>query len=252
MMEKPVVFISHIREEAVVARAFKEEIEQRFLGLTDVFVSSDEDSVPLGQNWLDRVTTGLRTAKAMLIVCSPVSVARPWINFEAGAAWTRNIDAIPLCHSGLRPVDLPIPLSLLQGIAAADPEKIQGVFSTVAAKLGSKVPAIATEQIAETVRDFEHVYVEELQAATEIREINKLWPELLNALKSQLEFAEASVPEHKVTSVRPQLEALQRKQFLQFAFGLTNMNIGGANSGAFGEFKLHIDPRLQNIIRRSA
>ena len=73
MMEKPVVFISHIREEAVVARAFKEEIEQRFLGLTDVFVSSDEDSVPLGQNWLDRVTTGLRTAKAMLIVCSPVS-----------------------------------------------------------------------------------------------------------------------------------------------------------------------------------
>lgn len=252
MIEKPVVFISHIREEAIVARAFKEAIEQGFLGLAEVFVSSDENSVPLGQNWLDRVTSGLRTAKAMLIVCSPVSVTRPWINFEAGAAWTRNIDAIPLCHSGLRPVELPIPLSLLQGVSAADPEKIKGVFSTVATKLGSKVPVIATENIAETVRDFEHVYIEEMQAATELREVNRLWPELFGSMKSQLTISAAGVPEHKVTSVRPALEALQRKKFLQFAFGLTNMSIGGANSGAFGELNVRLDPRLQAIIRRSA
>lgn len=252
MIDKPVVFISHIREETVVAQAFKEAIERGFLGLADVFVSSDESSIPLGQNWLDRVTTGLRTARAMLIVCSPVSVARPWINFEAGAAWTRNIDAIPLCHSGLRPVDLPIPLSLLQGIEAADPDKIKGVFSTVAAKLGSTVPVIATEHISETVRDFEHEYIEELQAAAEIREINRLWPELFSTMILQSSIAAVGVPEHKVTSVRPQLEALQRKKFLQFAFGVTNMTIGGANSGAFGELKVHLDPRLQNILRRVA
>ena len=252
MLDKPVVFISHIREEAVVARAFKEAIEKGFLGLAEVFVSSDENSVPLGQNWLDRVTLGLRTAKAMLIVCSPVSVARPWINFEAGAAWTRNIDAIPLCHSGLRPVDLPIPLSLLQGVSAADPDKIRGVFATVANKLGSKIPEISTENISETVRDFEHSYIEEIQATAELREISRLWPELYSSMKSNLNISAAGVPEHKVTSVRPPLEALQRKKFLQFGFSLTDMSIGGANSGAFGEFKVSLEPRLQAIIRRSA
>jgi hypothetical protein len=47
-MSKPLVFISHIIEEKKVAIAFKELIESSFLGMIDLFVSSDDASIRLG------------------------------------------------------------------------------------------------------------------------------------------------------------------------------------------------------------
>ena len=67
MADKPLIFISHISEEADIAKAFKETIETTFLGMVDLFVSSDRDTIGVGSNWLDRITEGLRTAQAMLI-----------------------------------------------------------------------------------------------------------------------------------------------------------------------------------------
>jgi hypothetical protein len=74
MPEKPLVFISHIAEEAEVAHLFKEAIETSFLNMVEVFVSSDNASVSIGSNWLDRITEGLRTCKAIFLLCSPASI----------------------------------------------------------------------------------------------------------------------------------------------------------------------------------
>jgi hypothetical protein len=49
---KPTIFISHIAEEAEIADLFKTEIERAFLGLVDVFVSSNAEAIRLGSNWL--------------------------------------------------------------------------------------------------------------------------------------------------------------------------------------------------------
>ena len=49
MNDKPIVFISHITEEKELALSFKSLVEQNFLGLLDVFVSSDENSISMGQ-----------------------------------------------------------------------------------------------------------------------------------------------------------------------------------------------------------
>ena len=100
MSDKPTIFISHIAEEAELAGAYKAAIEKAFLGLVNVFVSSDARSIQLGQNWLDGITDALRNCAAMLIFCSPASIGRQWINFECGAGWARAIDIAPLCHSG--------------------------------------------------------------------------------------------------------------------------------------------------------
>jgi TIR domain len=115
MNAKPVVFISHIDDEKEIASAFKSLIESSFLGLINVFVSSDARSIELGDRWLNTMTDALKTCAIEVIICSPISVMRPWINFEAGAGWVRDIPVVPLCHSGIQPANLPLPLNLLQG-----------------------------------------------------------------------------------------------------------------------------------------
>lgn len=106
-MAKKVVFISHVSEESKVANLLKETIEKHFLGILDVFVSSNPDGLELGADWFSVIKGQLSRAELVLVVCSPLSLNRPWINFEAGCGSGRNVPVIPLCHSGLAPGDLP-------------------------------------------------------------------------------------------------------------------------------------------------
>ena len=76
-MNKPIVFISHITEEKELAIEFKRLIEESFLGMLEVFVSSDEDSIASGSRWLDNITEALKNCVIELILCSPESVKRP-------------------------------------------------------------------------------------------------------------------------------------------------------------------------------
>src|SRR5687768_10966759 len=111
-------FISHISEESLVASKLKAALTRDFLQMLDVFVSSDGESISAGDEWLKSIDEALQESAVMLILCSPSSIRRPWINFEAGAAWMRKIPLIPLCHAGLTPGDLPAPLSFRHGLQA--------------------------------------------------------------------------------------------------------------------------------------
>ena len=79
-------FISHITEEAGVAAKLKAALARDFLQMLDVFVSSDGESISAGDDWLKSIDNALQQSALMLILCSPSSIRRPWINFEAGAA----------------------------------------------------------------------------------------------------------------------------------------------------------------------
>jgi hypothetical protein len=110
------VFISHISDETEIAKHLKRRLDADFLGMLEIFVSSDRQTIQAGQKWLDQVDSALKAADVQMVLCSKASVGRPWVNFEAGAAWLRGIPVIPVCHSGLRLVDLPVPLNMLQGV----------------------------------------------------------------------------------------------------------------------------------------
>jgi replicative DNA helicase len=142
MADKPLVFISHITEEKELAQAFKAMVESAFLKMIEVFVSSDAESIPMGEHWLQTVRKALKRCKVEIVVCSPISVKRPWIQFEAGAGWIRDIPVIPLCHSGMTPSRLPIPLNMLQGATATDVVDVERVLRKLAEVLGSKTPAV--------------------------------------------------------------------------------------------------------------
>ena len=104
-MSRKRVFISHISSETELAQSLKKYLEKHFLGLLEIFVSSDRETIQAGSKWLEEVNEALKSADLQIILCSEESVGRPWVNFEAGAVWLRGIPVIPLCHSGLRPND---------------------------------------------------------------------------------------------------------------------------------------------------
>jgi hypothetical protein len=155
MPQKALVFISHITEEKELAVAFKSLIEEAFLGMIEVFVSSSPSGIEMGRRWLEKITSALKSCAVEIILTSPESVKRPWINFEAGAGWIRDIPVIPLCHSGMTPNMLPPPLSQLQAALASDETKLELVFPVLANAIGCAVPEVDFSGFVARVKSFE-------------------------------------------------------------------------------------------------
>ena len=126
------LFVSHISEEAEYAALLKEMIQSDFLELARCFTSSDIGSIGAGENWLTAVERAMSEAKAVIVLCSKASVHRPWVQFEVGAAWMKDIPVIPVCHSGLKTGDLQMPLSLRQGVELPTERGIAQLYEGVA------------------------------------------------------------------------------------------------------------------------
>jgi TIR domain len=142
------VFISFVHEDERVAKAV-----QRFLrnGLQrwartqsgqkyEVFLSSDGSQVFAGENWLDRIDQELTKASIVVLMMSKRSVVRPWLNFEAGAAWFGKGHKliIPVCYGELIKNSLPYPFSSLN---AAELPKGQDYLLTSVQEYLEKLPS---------------------------------------------------------------------------------------------------------------
>jgi hypothetical protein len=142
-----VVFISHISEEKNLALVFKEWIESTFLGKISVFVSSDPKSIPAGNKWREDITSALNESKLIIILYSPLSKTRPWISFEAGCGWIKDIPIIPICHYGLKLSQIGEPISSFQGIEIDDKDFTRKFFGAIAKHAGlPKYPKIDKQQ----------------------------------------------------------------------------------------------------------
>ena len=90
----------------------------------------------------------------MLVLCSTRSVAEPWINFEAGAGYIKDIPVIPICHSGMTVDTLPIPLLFFQSLAAENEGFPFALMRDLAKHLGfTKQPLVPHEKMSSEVRD---------------------------------------------------------------------------------------------------
>jgi hypothetical protein len=134
------LFISHISEEAEYAALLKEMIQQDFLGLAKCFTSSDIGGIGAGKNWLAAVEHAMAEAKAVIVLCSRASVHRPWVQFEVGAAWMRGVPVVPVCHSGMKLIDLEMPLSLRQGVELPTERGVAELYKGIADVLGMTPP----------------------------------------------------------------------------------------------------------------
>jgi hypothetical protein len=136
----PQVFISFVHEEQYAAEAV-----QNFLGEVlnvNAFVSSDRWAIFAGDQWLERIKDALRHATVVVLMLSRESVARPWVNFEAGAAWLQGIAIIPVCFNNLKPEDLPKPYSSFQAVDLTQADGQYYLITSIAHHLGNIIPPV--------------------------------------------------------------------------------------------------------------
>lgn len=242
--EKLSIFISHIAEESKIAELIKEKISRDFLGLIDVFVSSDSENISVGNRWLDNISEALEKAKIEIIICSRESISRPWINFEAGAGWVKKIPVVPICHTGLRPVDLPIPLNMLQGIEVKDPNGLNRLYQIIARELQSEIPNVDLDEFINSALVFEKNY-------GVIREIKSCLLPLLDVIPELRKIfvfgAKESTASGKINiidldKVRGYLDSLQILGYIKYGVGSSG-SLRINSSGQFTDFKIEVLPR---------
>ncbi len=149
------VFISHTSQEAPLALLLKGWIDSHFSGEVETFVSKSD--ITAGAQWLQAVESAIRDASLVVVLCSPLSVRKTWVIFEAGGAWGRNVRLLPVCHSGLAVADLPSPLSAFQGLGVANPDFGTQLVRTMREVLGvaPSMPANDDELVEKVQRTLE-------------------------------------------------------------------------------------------------
>jgi hypothetical protein len=156
------VFVSHLHVESKFADVLREHLDRDFIGLLKLFISTDSTSIPVGTQWFDVLMGGLRSARLQFILCSPESIKRSWIHYEAGATRVRGIEVVPLCHSGMNPEHLPVPLGMSQGLCLNDPSGLRMLYEKISTMLGSNVPDIDFRALGKRFEALETEYVAQM------------------------------------------------------------------------------------------
>lgn len=135
------IFISYIHEEEPVAQAVHQFLES-LVPEAKAFFSSDQWQVYAGEDWFKKICDALVAAKVVVLLLSKESVVRPWVNFEAGAAWLNGKHVIPCCFKGLDKGSLPKPYSSLQAINLNEHLDQHYLLRSVCHYLGKPTPLI--------------------------------------------------------------------------------------------------------------
>jgi hypothetical protein len=110
------LFESFVHEDEKVALAVQGLLETELDLREEVFLASDKSQIYAGDLWLQKIKEALSVAEIVILMLSRRSVARPWVNFEAGAAWLADKKIIPVCYGNLPKDTLPHPYSATQAV----------------------------------------------------------------------------------------------------------------------------------------
>ena len=135
---RQVIFLSHFTHDAPVANALKRFIEDEFAHAVEVFVSANPLSLRPGDPWEKTIRRALKDARVVLSLLSSESLLRPWIYFEAGAAWYKESVLIPMLHRGLGISDLPLQFQKLQTVQLQKADNISRLISRIQEVYGLK------------------------------------------------------------------------------------------------------------------
>lgn len=129
-MEEPTIFFSHSSKDRDAILEIKNKRDMITSGVLNVFMSNDGQSIPLGHNWLHKIEEGLANASLMFVFVTPNSIDSKWIYFEAGFAYSKDIEVVPV-GIGIDIAMLEAPLSMLQGFNITSGESLNNLVSVV-------------------------------------------------------------------------------------------------------------------------
>ena len=86
-----------------------EQLHNNFGGTVQCFLSSDRFQLDAGEDLTIRIKEELSQSDIVLLMLSPQSIQRHWVNLEGGAAWMTDRIVIPVHYSGLTVANIPRP-----------------------------------------------------------------------------------------------------------------------------------------------
>jgi hypothetical protein len=145
----PLLFISHASEDRPIAEVLARRLEAASPEVK-TFVASRPGDISADSYWQDSVLEQFRNTDKCVILLTEHSIDRPWVNFEAGAAWYSQKPSI-LVKAGRLPRErIHRPLSDRQVVSVDEPEGIRAVFRALdlpppsAAELAGEISRLAT------------------------------------------------------------------------------------------------------------
>lgn len=149
------IFISHIHEEAPIAKVLKTWLEACFPGHISAFVRSDNEDIPLGKKWLAEIEAAIDRSRLLIILISPAPFERMWIHLEAGWALGRKIEVLPICHSGRSVVQLPRPYGDWNGVDVDADDFAGRLLAALKTRLGldHRLPEGMINALSEDIRE---------------------------------------------------------------------------------------------------
>ncbi len=129
------IFVSHVHEEFEIANMVKQQLNQLFGAMVDVFLSED---IKLGDNWLAAVKSSLLDSDSVFVLFSRTSHSRPWINIEAGYGVMAGKQVVPICCLGLKKSELSVVYSLQQAMQLTDAGDVIRLLETIAERTPAK------------------------------------------------------------------------------------------------------------------
>ncbi len=129
--EKDIIFFSHSSADSALLSRIKKLILEKTSNSVSIFLSSDGQSIKLGRNWVSSIEEKLKDASVMFVFVTPQSINSKWIYFEAGFAYSKEIDVIPIGIYGVDLNDLTPPLSLLQGFNISNADGLNNIIAKI-------------------------------------------------------------------------------------------------------------------------
>ena len=133
-------FISYIHEEERLAEYLRDTLTHVFYEYAEFFLSSG--GIMAGEDWLKRLKEEIQTGDSILVLLSPESVRRPWVNIEIGAFWANDRNILPLCHAGLKAGDLERPVSDHQATHLYDVSSVKSLIGVISNRCEMNAPPV--------------------------------------------------------------------------------------------------------------
>jgi hypothetical protein len=130
-MAKPVIFLSHSSNDGSALGRLKAAILKKTSSTVTVYLSSDGQSIPLGRNWVHEIEQALTSSALMFVFVSSRALSSQWIFFEAGFAYSKNVQVIPIGLPDIDLAEVPPPLSLLQGFNVRSSEGLNNIIAVL-------------------------------------------------------------------------------------------------------------------------
>src|SRR5947208_7774159 len=93
------LYLVHAAADRDLAILLRARIRDVVPGL-QVFLASKAGEIPTGEDWLAHIHQNLKAATSFLLLLTPRSIERHWVWYEAGVAWSRGCQQVPVTAGG--------------------------------------------------------------------------------------------------------------------------------------------------------